>query len=670
MPSFNRNDRSYASSQDLYGATDYSYERDNYYVYLHEGQSATVTNWTLGSSDTYIFGVYDPTGSYIDGTSNDDSVIDGRSTASARTHFTASTSGNYRISAGSYSFNTGSYRLNLQISARISQSAYDNLIDSYDTNYTSSSPYSLGISSSPTVVNGYIEAGEQSGYNDNYSFNVVAGSSYTVRMQGSPSGYGTLRDTFIRGVWLNGSYMGSNDDSNGSLDSAFTFYASTSGTVRVSAGAYGSNTGSYRLSLSRDSVAPAYQNLASSLNSFSSYSSFSTTTITTIVNTFSSYTSFSSNLALAPIFSRTLSMMNFSSFSSYSQFSQISSTSAFTQNFSSVIQNSSFSSFTSTQYSAINWQSINYSNLSSTDFSSRLNFSRFSRSDFSEMFRSTTADEIEWGSVLSNRTFASSSVQSNYSSISWSSVFSSSSFSNATSSAYSNVHWGQAFAQTSFRSMSARAYTNINWGNVQWNELTSSTSYANVNWGRVEYNEFTSSSYSQVNWGRVEYNEFTSSSYSQVNWGRVEYNEMNSSSFSGINWARVDRSEMGRCDLTALTDDNRAYGSVNVRHISSRTSSYSASSRSDIVTAGANLGRINIAGELSRSVGDIYGINTGTMLNITNFDRGVDFLNLGRLNASLLTTQIVGSNTVVNYNGNAVATLIGLSGATVAQLFG
>jgi len=693
MPSISPNSSSSSSlSNSYYGTTDYSYERDYWDVSLQAGQSFQVTARRYGSPDTYIYGIYDPNGRLISGTTNDDNA----GNLEARSNIYASSTGTYRVAVGAYSSNTGGYRLDTVIGAAPasigSYSSYESYAQasyqSYGGTATSATSITLASGSSPTTQYGYIAAGEQDGSRDNFSFAVTAGRSYTIRMQGSPSGNGTLRDTYIRGAYLNGRFVGSNDDADGSLDSRVTFYASESGTLRVAAGAYGSNTGSYRLSVEADQVASTYTSYASTFSQ--SYTSYTSSSITSLYNSFNSYSSYSSNTFVSSQVTTTLSSMSFSFSSSfnYSSYSRIASTTAFTSNFSAVLQNSEFTS--SRHYRAVNWSRIDYSTLSERDYSNRLNFARMGTADVREMFSSSSVRSVNWGAALSNTSFASMSV-SRYSSFNWSSVFSSSSFAEASSTAYSNINWGRAFTSRSFASFSTSSYSNINWGNVQWNEVTSASAYRRINWNSVEYSEFTSSSYTNVNWGRVNYSQIQASNYSSVNWGSVQFNEvrsarayrsinwgsvqyseMSASSFSSMNWNRVQFSEMGRCDLSTLTATNRSYNSqVAVSHITQASASYTASARRDIVTAANNLGTVTIAGQNHRRLGDLYGIATGTTLNISNFNLGVDFLNLGTLNASLLSTAVVGGNTVVNYNGAAVATLTGHSTAyTVAQLFG
>lgn len=692
---FSSNGSSLSQNRTYDGTTDFAGEVDDWYVDLAAGQRITVLNQRRGSQDTYIYGIYDPSNSFIGGTRNDDNA----GNLEARSSATAYTSGRYRVAVGSFGSFTGGYRLSVDISGVIgSFRPIDSTSSGYNYSYTSSnsssSSYSITASnfssfasssvsiqssyssttstsfsatvqsvyggtavrpseltvgsSSPTAAYGFISAGEQDGSSDNFDFDVIAGQRYVVRMQGSPSGMGTLADAYIRGVYLNGSFIGANDDADGSLDSRVSFYATSSGRLRVSCGAYSNHTGSYVVSVQAESVnlAPQYRSYTTSFSqlqsySSSSYTSFNRTSLNSIYSTFSSYSSYSSVSALSEQVSLSLSSINFAASSfSYSSYSRIARTSAFTSNFSSVVQNSSFSRFTSRQYSAINYSQVSFSSFSTNDYS-RFNFSRLASSDWSELFGNRNiATSFNFATAFESSSFASVSAN-HYSRFNFNTIFSSRSWAEASSSSYSNLNWGAVFSQSSFARMSTSNYSSINWGNVQYNEVTSARAYSNVNWGRVEYSEFSATSFSQTNWSRTQFNE------------------------------------MGRCDLTTLTSrfSSTSSTSVRVSHITAAGSSYNAVSTSqrDIITCAANLGTVNIASANSRvrAAGDLYGINTGTLLNISGFNLGVDYLNLGSLNASLLSTARVGNNTVVNYNGTAVATLVGLrSGASVSQLFG
>ena len=87
---------------------------------------------------------------------------------------------------------------------------------------------------------------------DWFAVELVAGRTYVFDLEGSPTGAGTLQDTYLRGIhdangnWLSGT---NNDDGGSGTNSRVTFTATESGTHYVAAGAYGSNTGTYELSV-------------------------------------------------------------------------------------------------------------------------------------------------------------------------------------------------------------------------------------------------------------------------------------------------------------------------------------------------------------------------------------------------------------------------------------
>ena len=88
---------------------------------------------------------------------------------------------------------------------------------------------------------------------DWFAVELVAGRTYQFDLEGSPSGGGTLRDTYLRAIYdSEGRYQSSsyNDDFGGSRDSRVTFTASASGTYYVRASGDRDETGSYTLRVS------------------------------------------------------------------------------------------------------------------------------------------------------------------------------------------------------------------------------------------------------------------------------------------------------------------------------------------------------------------------------------------------------------------------------------
>jgi len=173
----------------------------------------------------------------------------------------------------------------------------------------------------------------------------------------------------------------------------------------------------------------------------------------------------------------------------------------------------------------------------------------------------------------------------------------------------------------------------------------------------------------------VQYNEMDSTDYRNVNWGNVDFSEMSTSTYNTMNWSQVQFSEMGRTNLSLITDDLGTYGSgsnrVTTRSISSSSSSaFNYNTGRDIITGAANLGDIQIVGENSRSTGDLYGLASGTNMQIRNFNVGVDYLNMGALGTASLALSVESGNTIVRSGGNVLATLYGVSVTSQNTLFG
>ena len=96
---------------------------------------------------------------------------------------------------------------------------------------------------------GDIETGND---RDWFAVELVAGRTYVFDLEGSPTGAGTLHDTYLRGIhdangnWLSGT---TNDDGGSGTNSRLTFTATESGTHYVATEGYGSGTGTYELSV-------------------------------------------------------------------------------------------------------------------------------------------------------------------------------------------------------------------------------------------------------------------------------------------------------------------------------------------------------------------------------------------------------------------------------------
>lgn len=137
-----------------------------------------------------------------------------------------------------------------------------NTITSAFTDDYASDTTSRGVINVNDLVSGYIE---QSYDTDWYRISLDADRLYQIDMEGSPTNQGTLRDTYLRGVFdqhgnsISGMY---NDDSGIGLNSRLVFSPEQSGDFFISSGAYSSHTGTYTLSVADIGSAPVddYQN--------------------------------------------------------------------------------------------------------------------------------------------------------------------------------------------------------------------------------------------------------------------------------------------------------------------------------------------------------------------------------------------------------------------------
>ena len=91
---------------------------------------------------------------------------------------------------------------------------------------------------------------ETAGDRDWFAVELVAGRTYVIDLEGSPTGDDTLANPYLHGIHDSGGVLlaGTTDDDGGTgRNSRLTFTAKQSGTYYVAAGAHGAETGSYTL---------------------------------------------------------------------------------------------------------------------------------------------------------------------------------------------------------------------------------------------------------------------------------------------------------------------------------------------------------------------------------------------------------------------------------------
>jgi hypothetical protein len=182
-------------------------------------------------TDTYLT-LLNASGGYLSssfgfGGSNDAKII-----------FTATTTGTYYLSAAADSFSlTGTYTL----------AASAGYIDDYRDSYADTIE-TLGNVAPAGSTTGNIEIG---GDVDVLAISLIAGRTYTFDLKGSPSGGGTLTDTYLTLLNASGGYLSSSFGFGGSNDAKIIFTATTTGTYYLSAAADSNSlTGTYTLAAS------------------------------------------------------------------------------------------------------------------------------------------------------------------------------------------------------------------------------------------------------------------------------------------------------------------------------------------------------------------------------------------------------------------------------------
>ena len=136
-----------------------------------------------------------------------------------------------------------------------------------DAQQTASEPSGEDLAAD-TLTGGRVAVGEtatgnigSSGDRDWFAVELVAGRSYAIDLRGSPTGDGTLRDTYLRGIHdADGNLIPgtTNDDGGDGYNSRLTFTATGSGTHYIAAGAW-SGQGTYELEVTDNSPGETQQ---------------------------------------------------------------------------------------------------------------------------------------------------------------------------------------------------------------------------------------------------------------------------------------------------------------------------------------------------------------------------------------------------------------------------
>ena len=180
-------------------------------------------------SDPYLRGVHAANGVRIAGTTNDD----GGRGFNSRFKFTPTSTGTHYVAAGGNSDETGTYTLSVM-----------DLTDDY-----SATRRTTGRVDVDSLVRGEID---YRGDRDWFRVSLEEGATYEIYLEGSPTGNGTLRDPYLRGVYdRNGNRIAGTTDDDGGVDlnSEVTFTPQYSGNHYVAAGGHLGSKGTYTLSV-------------------------------------------------------------------------------------------------------------------------------------------------------------------------------------------------------------------------------------------------------------------------------------------------------------------------------------------------------------------------------------------------------------------------------------
>ena len=218
------------------GEIEFTEDRDWFAVELDRGTTYWIDlegSETGGGTldDPLLRGVYDSSGTLIDGTRNDD----GGQGYNSRLRFTAPEDGTYYVAARGLVDGVGTYTLSV---TEISN----------DFAASTATGGRVEVDSSATGTIGYV------GDRDWFAVTLQAGNTYRIDLEGSQSGGGTLDDPYLHGVYdESGTFIdGTSDDGSGpGHNSRVVFTPDRDGTYYVSAGAWQTHVGTYKLSVTQ-----------------------------------------------------------------------------------------------------------------------------------------------------------------------------------------------------------------------------------------------------------------------------------------------------------------------------------------------------------------------------------------------------------------------------------
>ena len=163
-------------------------------------------------------GIYDEDGDRIDGATDDD----GRVGRNSRVYFTPDEDATYYVSASAGRYDIGTYRLTVS-----------DATDDYAADRTTTGRVVVGGSATGDI--------DPPGDRDWFAVDLEADKMYRIDLEGSPTGGGTVRDPYLRGIYdEDGELIDSTTDDDGGegYNSRVYFTPDEDATYYVSAGAF------------------------------------------------------------------------------------------------------------------------------------------------------------------------------------------------------------------------------------------------------------------------------------------------------------------------------------------------------------------------------------------------------------------------------------------------
>jgi len=209
---------------------------------------------------------------------------------------------------------------------------------------------------------------------------------------------------------------------------------------------------------------------------------------------------------------------------------------------------SDFSSADSSFYSALEWSSVNISNLQKFQ-GSAIDWNKVQYSEFS----SKQYKQINWSQVP-----ISSFTSDQYQAIDWGQV----SYRGSKSISYSQVSW----SKVDFGDFSIKTFKQVDWSQVKTSDLTSEQ-YAEIKWGSVSFSGKTSINYSSLDWSQViTASGFNAAAYKSVNWGQVDFGDFKQQTFAITNWNQVNFKQLSVSQYQAIN-----WNEINLGALSTKT---------------------------------------------------------------------------------------------------